>query len=169
MSSTIAAICEICLRSTAMEPMGMNRAVGGRKIAVSACVHPGVGKPGFLGLAAFAVPWSGVTHCFANLGVSLGDLIGTRLITSVGSNLLLALSSSEQVFSGSPYKDLASGNNSVGSSISISLHVGPPTLPSIFLPSRYIPFPSDAIQHPKPQFLSNQNLVGRNSLAFLTF
>jgi len=80
----------------------MNRAVGGRKIAVSVCVHPGVGKPGFLGLAAFAVPWSGVTHCFANLGVSLGVWIGTRLITSVMCNSLLALSSSEQVFSASP-------------------------------------------------------------------
>ncbi len=80
----------------------MNRAVGGRKIAVSVCVHPGVGKPGFLGLAAFAVQWNGVMHCFANLGVSLGVWIGTRLITSVGCNSLLALSSSEQVFSGSP-------------------------------------------------------------------
>jgi len=80
----------------------MNRAVSGRKIAVSVCVHPSVGKPGFLGLGVFAVLWSGVMHCFANLGVSLGDWIGTRLITSVGCNLLLALSSSEQVSSGSP-------------------------------------------------------------------
>ncbi len=82
--------------------MAINRAVGGRKIAVFVCVHLGVGKPGFLGLAAFAVPWSGVRHCFANLGVSLGDWIGTRLINSVGCNSLLALSSSEQVVSGSP-------------------------------------------------------------------
>jgi len=81
-----------------MELMGMNRAVGGRKIAVSGCVHLGVGKPRFLVLAASAVLWSGVTHCFANLGVSLGGWIGSRLITSVGCNLLLALSSSEQVF-----------------------------------------------------------------------
>lgn len=80
----------------------MNRAVGGRKIAVSVCVHPGVGKPGFLGLAAFAVQWNGVMHCFVNLVVFLGVWIGTRLITSVGCNSLLALSSSEQVFSGSP-------------------------------------------------------------------
>ena len=80
----------------------MNRAVGGRKIVVSVCVYPGVGKPRLLELAAFAVQWNGVMHCFANLGVSLGDWIGTRLITSVGCNSLLALSSSEQVFSGSP-------------------------------------------------------------------
>jgi hypothetical protein len=82
--------------------MGMNRAVGGRKIEVSVCVHPGVGKPEFLGLVASAVLWSEVTHCFANSGASLGGWIGTHLITWVGCNLLLALSLSEQVSSGSP-------------------------------------------------------------------